>query len=188
MDIGLLILRLVVGTIMAVHGAQKLWGWFGGYGLAGTGGWLESLGFKPGRLHAGITGWSELGGGLLLMLGLFTPLGAAAVMGVMIVAVATVHWDKGFFNTAGGYEFNFMLMGAATALAFTGGGPVSLDRALGLDLSGPLWGLSAIALATAGAFLILSLRRVARSPEQPVAGEEVIDLRDDEAAVTTREQ
>ena len=122
MDVGLLLLRLAVGGVMAAHGAQKLFGWFGGYGLEGTSGWLESLGFRPGRIQAAIAGWSEFLGGLLLVLGLLTPLGAAAVIGVMIVAIGSVHWEKGFFNSAGGYEFNLLLAVVAAALAFTGAG------------------------------------------------------------------
>jgi putative oxidoreductase len=106
MEAGLLLIRVVLGGIMAAHGSQKLFGWFGGPGLAGTEGWLESMGFKPARLHAVVVGLAEFGGGALLALGLLTPLGAAAIAGVMFVAIATVHWSNGFFNGSGGYEFN----------------------------------------------------------------------------------
>src|SRR5688572_28731180 len=108
MDGGLLIIRVVLGAIMAAHGAEKLFGWFGGFGKSGTVAWLESMGFKPARLHATATGLAEFGGGILLALGFLTPLGAAAVAGVMFVAIATVHWSKGFFNSSGGYEFNLL--------------------------------------------------------------------------------
>src|SRR6058998_3736035 len=91
MSLGLLILRLVVGLTMAAHGAQKLFGWFGGYGLAATGGFLEQLGFVPGRRHALFAGLAELSGGLLLALGLATPLAAMLITSVMFVAIATVH-------------------------------------------------------------------------------------------------
>src|SRR5678815_1050474 len=87
MDIGLLVLRLAVGLTMAAHGGQKLFGWFGGYGIAGTGGFLESLGFRPGKVHAGLAGTAELLGGLLIALGLLTPVGAALVIAVMVVAI-----------------------------------------------------------------------------------------------------
>src|SRR5947207_7790019 len=105
MSIGILILRLLAGLTLAAHGAQKLFGWFGGYGLAGTGGYLEQLGFRPGKRAAFMAGLSELLGGLLLALGAATPIGVTLLVGVMLVAVATVHWSKGFFNHVGGYEY-----------------------------------------------------------------------------------
>ena len=97
MDFGLLVLRLVVGPVIAAHGAQKLFGWFGGYGIAGTGGFFESIGFRPGRLAAFAAGASEFIGGLLIALGLFGPLGPAAVLAVMVVAAVSVHWQHGLF-------------------------------------------------------------------------------------------
>lgn len=159
MEFGLLLIRLVVGGTLAAHGAQKLFGWFGGYGIAGTGGWLESMGFRPGKAQAVVSGLSEFGGGLLLAAGLFTPLGAAAIAGVMLVAIVSVHLDKGFFNGTGGYEFNVVLVAAAIALAFTGPGELSLDNALGLDLSGPAYGLVAILAAAVAGGSVLAARR-----------------------------
>src|SRR5438132_1502899 len=103
MDLGLLIVRLVIGLTLAAHGSQKLLGWFGGGGIAGTAPFLEQLGFRPGRLHAAFAGVAETAGGLLLAAGLFTPLAAAAVIGVMVVAVGSVHWGKGFFLSTGGF-------------------------------------------------------------------------------------
>src|SRR5439155_1943196 len=97
MSIGLLILRLVVGLTLAAHGAQKLFGWFGGYGLAGTGQFLEQLGFRPGRIQAAQAGLAEFVGGLLLAAGFLTPVGAAAVAAVMLVASVSVHLKNGFF-------------------------------------------------------------------------------------------
>jgi putative oxidoreductase len=126
MDLGLLILRLAVGLTMAAHGGQKLFGWFHGYGLAGTGGFFESLGFRPGRTHALLVGLSELVGGLLLALGLLTPLGSALVIAVMVGAIGSVHFPKGFFNSDGGFEYNLLIVVVATALAFTGPGVYSL--------------------------------------------------------------
>jgi len=159
MEIGLLLVRLVVGGTLAAHGAQKLFGWFGGFGIAGTGGWLESLGFRPGKLQAAVSGLSELGGGILLAVGLLTPLGGAAIAGVMIVAIASVHLDKGFFNGAGGYEFNAVLAVTALALAFTGPGRLSLDRALGLDLNGPASGIAATVAAVLIGGFVLATRK-----------------------------
>src|SRR2546421_8063795 len=104
MDVGLLVLRLVVGLTIAAHGSQKLFGWFGGGGLDGTAPFLEQLGFRPGKVHAAVTGIAEMGGGAGLALGLLTPLAAAAVIGAMIAAAVSVHWSKGFFLTNGGYE------------------------------------------------------------------------------------
>ena len=95
MDAGLLLARMVLGLLMAAHGSQKLFGWFGGYGLAGTGGFFESLGFRPGRLFAAAAAVTEVAGGLLLALGLLGPLGPAMIISVMIVAMATVHWPHG---------------------------------------------------------------------------------------------
>ena len=167
MEGGLLLIRVVLGSIMAAHGAQKLFGWFGGYGVAGTGGWLESMGFKPARLHAAIVGFAEFGGGMLLAVGLLTPLGAAAVAGVMLVAIATVHWSNGFFNASGGYEFNLLIATTAIALAFTGPGEISIDHLTGWTLAGPAWGFAALAVSAAAATSVLALRT-----RQPARGQE----------------
>jgi len=136
MDIGLLVLRLAVGLTMAAHGSQKLFGWFGGYGIAGTGGWLEGLGFRPGRVHATLAGTFEFVGGLLIALGLLTPLGSAMVITVMVTAIGSVHLPKGFWVTDGGFEYNLMILASSAALAFTGPGAYSLDAVQGLELSG----------------------------------------------------
>ncbi|HYI45617.1 MAG TPA: DoxX family protein [Actinomycetota bacterium] len=159
METGLLLLRVALGTLIAAHGAQKLFGWFGGPGLSGTAGWLESMGFKPGRVHATMTGLAEFGGGALLALGLLTPLGAAAAAGVMIVAIVTVHWSNGFFNTPGGYEFNLLVAVSAIVLAFTGPGRISFDNALGLELAGTEWGIAALALSALSAVMVLASRK-----------------------------
>lgn len=150
MEIGLLTLRLVVGLVLAAHGAQKVFGWFGGYGLAGTGGWLESIGFRPGKLHAALAGGSELAGGLLLALGLATPLAAAMIVAVMLVAAISVHLQKGFWITAAGYEYNLVLGAAAVALAATGPGALSVDAALGFAVAGWEWGIAALLAGLVG--------------------------------------
>ena len=172
METGLLLIRIVLGVVFAAHGAQKLFGWFGGFGIAGTGGWLASMGFRPARLHATVSGLSEFGGGLLLAFGLLTPLGAAAVAGVMIVAIATVHVPNGFFNSSGGYEFNLTLAVTALALAFTGPGRYSLDRALDLSLAGTDWGLAAIAASVVTAGSVLATRTKPATAEVEDAQEE----------------
>ena len=101
MDLGLLVVRAVLGLGMAAHGAQKLFGWWGGYGLQGTGGWLESQGFRPGRLFALAAGLTEAAGGLLTAAGLLGPVGPALVVSVMIVAIGVSHWGQGFFAQDG---------------------------------------------------------------------------------------
>ena len=158
MDLGLLILRFVVGLTIAAHGAQKLSGWFGGYGFDGTGQFMETLGFRPGRRHAALAGLTEAGGGVLLALGLLTPLGAALVASVMLVATITVHLKNGFFAASGGYEYNLVLAAAAVSIAFSGPGALSLDALLGYSFAGTLWGIGAIVVAIAGALVQLAQR------------------------------
>src|SRR6476620_10426485 len=94
---GLLLARLVLGAMMVAHGGQKLWGWFGGYGLAGTAGFFEQLGFRPGRLFAATAALTEVVSGLLVALGLLGPIGPALMVSVMIVAAVSVHWQHGLF-------------------------------------------------------------------------------------------
>ncbi len=172
METGLLLLRVVLGGILAVHGAQKLFGWFGGHGISGTAGWLEAMGLRPARAYAAMNGVAEFGGGALLALGLFTPLGAAAIAGVMLVAIATVHWKNGFFNTNGGYEFNVLIVAAALALAFTGPGTISIDHLAGWNLAGPEWGLAALGLSVVAAASVLAMRRPQPEQAQQEASEE----------------
>jgi putative oxidoreductase len=159
MDAGLLLIRVVLGGIMAAHGAQKLFGWFGGPGLAGTRGWLDTMGFKPARLHAAVVGLAEFGGGALLVLGLLTPLGAAAVAGVMFVAIATVHWRNGFFNSSGGYELNLLIVAVAIGLAMTGPGTISIDHLAGWNLAGLEWGIAALGVSAVAAASALAMRK-----------------------------
>ena len=144
MDVGLVILRLVVGLTVAAHGTQKLFGWFGGYGLAGTGGFFEQLGFRPGKVQAALAGLAELGGGLLLATGLATPVGAALITMVMVVAIGSVHLPKGFWVSDGGFEYNLLVVASVFALACTGPGEYSIDAAAGLALSGLKYGLAAL--------------------------------------------
>jgi putative oxidoreductase len=150
MNLALLILRLVVGLGFAAHGAQKLFGSFGGGGIAGTAGFFEQVGLRPGKLHALAAGTSEFAGGLLIALGLLTPLAAAALIGVMTAAVLTVHARNGFFNASNGYEYNLTLAAAAFTLAGVGAGHWSLDHALGVDLTSTGWALAALAAGILG--------------------------------------
>ena len=126
------LVRIATGLILVPHGSQKLFGWFGGGGLAGTAQFFEqNLGLYPGLLFAGLAGATEFIGGLFLALGLLTRLSAAAVVAVMAYAAFVVHWGNGFFWTAGGYEFPLLWGLVALALVIRGGGPLSLDRMLG---------------------------------------------------------
>jgi putative oxidoreductase len=129
-DIGLLVLRLGLGFTIASHGAQKLFGWFGGGGIKGTGAFFSMAGFPHGQLFAVIAGLCEGVGGLALALGLLTPLAGAAVFGAMVNAIA-VDWSGGFLSSKGvGWEYPFVIAVGAVALAFTGPGRYALDRLL----------------------------------------------------------
>ena len=124
---GALALRLPVGLILAAHGAQKLFGWFGGYGLSGTAQWLESIGLAPGLLMALLAGGAEFFGGLALMLGLLTRPAALAAAFTMLVAIVSVHLGNGLFMANNGYEFALALLAATVALTLQGAGRLSLD-------------------------------------------------------------
>jgi putative oxidoreductase len=164
MSIGLLVLRVVFGSVMAAHGAQKLFGWFGGYGLTGTGGYMESLGFRPGKLFAAAAGAAEFGGGLLVAFGLFGPAGPALIVSTMIVAAVTSHWGKGLFAMTNGFELPLLYATAAVALALTGHGAISLDSVLGITSPAALnWAV--IAAGVAGGIGNLYLRRPAQASQ-----------------------
>src|SRR5688500_5503487 len=146
MDVGMLLLRAVIGSLFIGHGAQKLFGWFGGGGIEGSAGFLHSMGFPRARFWAKVNGLSEAGGGLLLALGLVTPFAAASLIGVMLVASLTAHRGKGIWNQNGGAELPLVMATAAASVTFVGPGTLSLDAALGIEFSGVFWGLFAIVL------------------------------------------
>lgn len=137
MDVALLVLRLVVGLLVAGHGAQKLFSWFKGPGIAGMAGWLGSVGFRPARLWAMLAGWAEFGGGLFLALGFLSPLGALGIAASMLMATAKVHWPK-VWVAENGMELTLTNLAAAAAVGLAGPGTYSLDAALGTALPGSI--------------------------------------------------
>ena len=160
LSLGLLIGRLVVGLMMAAHGTQKLFGWFGGHGLEGTGQFFGALGFNPGRPFATLAGLGELVSGLLIALGFLGPLGPAIMLSVMIVAGISVHWRHGLFAANNGIEVPLLYATGAIALAFTGFGRYSLDAMLGLTgLSAPTVTSIALAVGIIGGILNLTVGR-----------------------------
>ncbi len=169
-DLGLLALRLTTGGLMMGHGAQKLWGMFGGYGLEGTAGWLESLGLKPGRTWAIMAGGSEFGSGALMALGLLGPIGGISVFGPMIMAWNKAHAGKPIWVTSGGAELPLMNMAAGTALAFTGPGRYSLDGLLGIKVPQTLVLLTVAGVAAGVTAGILAQPEPAQTQEDEVRG------------------
>ncbi|MDD8060810.1 MULTISPECIES: DoxX family protein [Shewanella] len=125
-----LALRVPVGIIFMAHGAQKLFGWFGGYGLEGTGQWMASIGMEPGVLMAFMAGSAEFFGGLFILLGLLTRPAAVVLAFTMVIAIASVHLSNGLFMSNNGYEFALALLAASVSLALSGSGKVALDNAL----------------------------------------------------------
>ncbi|XRG80478.1 DoxX family protein [Rossellomorea sp. GAMAL-10_SWC] len=130
LNIGLLIIRLVIGLLFVGHGAQKLFGSFGGHGLKGTGGWFESIGMKPGVTIALFAGLAELIGGILFTLGLLTPLAGSMIAGTMVMAIIKVHGSNGLWATANGYEYNLTLLSVAIGIALIGPGKYAVDAFL----------------------------------------------------------
>ena len=169
MSYGLLLLRVVVGGTMFSHGAQKLFGWFGGPGLRGTAGFFGSLGWRSPLAMAFVAGLAETSG-LALAAGLLTPLAALGITVVLLNAIFVVHLKNGFFNGDGGIEFPLALASVAVALAATGPGRFSIDRLLGWDdnISGLWWGVGVAGVALAiSAVTLTVLRRRERLREVP---------------------
>ena len=157
---GLLVVRIVVGLLMAGHGTQKLLGWFGGHGIAGTGAFFETIGFRPGRIFAIVASATELVSGVLVALGFLGPIGPALMLWVMIVAAVSVHWKNGLWAAAGGIEVALFYGTVAVALALIGFGSYSLDAMLGLQsLYTPALALAALAVGILGGVGNLLARR-----------------------------
>jgi len=128
-------LRVGAGAIFAAHGAQKLFGWFGGYGLEGTAGWMTSIGLEPGLLMAAMAGGAEFFGGLLLIVGLLVRPAALMLAITMVVGIVTVHLQNGLFMANNGYEFGLALLAVSVGLVFRGAGSLSVDRLLQSQLA-----------------------------------------------------
>ena len=157
MDIPLFVLRVIVGLLVAGHGAQKLFGWFGGVGLAGFTGWVDSMRFRPARFWAVLGGLAEFGGGMLLVLGLLSPLGSLGIAASMLTAIAKAHWPK-IWNTDNGMELPLTNLAAIAAVGIAGPGAYSLDALLGTALPGSV-AIATLALTLAGVVAGLGVSR-----------------------------
>jgi putative oxidoreductase len=173
MGFGLLILRLMVGALFIGHGTQKLFGWFGGSGIDGTAAFMGSVGYRDGRRAALVLGLTETVSGALLVLGFLTPLAVAAIVGVMLSAMLTVHWRNGLWNTNNGIELPLVYAVAVSVLGFTGPGRISLDGALDFGLHGPEVGIVALGIGVGAALLALALRRPEPTEEEVTPSERV---------------
>jgi putative oxidoreductase len=160
MNFALLLLHLIPGAYFAAHGAQKLFGSFGGHGLEGTAGFFEgNLGLRPGRVNATAAGLNEFVGGLLLALGLLVPLGAVLIVATMVAAIHTVHAPNGPFASDNGYELNVIYIVVAAALAGVGAGEWGLDHVLGLDLTGTAWAVGVLVVGALGGIATVLIGR-----------------------------
>ncbi|SFE25768.1 putative oxidoreductase [Paenibacillus algorifonticola] len=127
LDLGLLIIRLVIGLIMIGHGCKKLFGWFGGEGIQGASGFFELIGLRPGAIMVACAGIAELLGGLLFASGLSVVAGAILLIATMVVAIAKVHWSKGLWSVNGGFEYNLVMIAALLGVALAGAGAYSVS-------------------------------------------------------------
>jgi putative oxidoreductase len=168
-DLALLLLRVVTGGLLMGHGAQKLFGSFGGYGVGGTAEWLESLGLRPGLVWAGVAGFGELAGGLLTVLGLGGSIGSILTTSSMKMATFKAHSGKPIWNTAGGAELPVVNIAVGTALMLTGPGRYSLDRLFGIKV--PRW-LTALIIVGASATTVVGLLMEPEPPEEPLTASE----------------
>ena len=169
MDLGTTLVRGVVGPLFIGHGAQKLWGKFGGHGLEGTGGFFESLGLGPGKRHAQAAGAAELTAGALLTLRALTRLASTLISSTMITAIRKVHAPNGPWVTEGGWEYNATLIALSTLLADKGPGSPSVDSALFPRLHGPGWAAASLLAAAAGSALATS-SKLNQATEAPLEG------------------
>lgn len=166
-----LLARTTIGLLFVGHGTQKLLGWFGGGGPERTGESFEQAGLRPGRRNALAAGAAEAGGGLCFALGAATPLAAAALSGVMVTAIKTVHWEKGIWSSAGGYEYNLVLLAAVFGLTENGPGDWSIDGLLGRKRWGTAWALAALVAGAAGSAAVLAAAKAEADDEQAPADE-----------------
>ncbi|MBA2465061.1 MAG: DoxX family protein [Nocardioidaceae bacterium] len=179
MPVGKLIARGLIGGLFVGHGTQKLKGWFGGPGLEGTDGMMDSLDMHPVRRNSLAAGVTETAGGTMLVLGLATPLASAALIGTMITAIRKVHLPNGPWAANGGWEFNAVLIAALIHLAEDGPGDVSVDRLLGSDRTGALWGLGALAVGAAASTAAIESGRRATPPASQEASSRFPDTAGD---------
>jgi putative oxidoreductase len=156
MRLARLIGRLLIGGLFFAHGTQKLFGWFGGGGPEATAETMEKLGMNPGKRNALAAGSAETFGGLGIALGAFTPASATVLIATMVTAIRTVHLQKGFFVTNGGYEFNLALIAALLLIVDGGPGSLSLDSALDLEDTGSAWALTALAAGATASTLAIA--------------------------------
>lgn len=156
--LGILILRLVIGGILFAHGAQKLFGWWGGPGMQGWTGAMNRMRIRPAAPWAWTSALAEFAGGIALALGFLDPLPSFAIAGSMLVAIALVHLPKGFFSSKGGYEFNLSILAAVAAIALTGPGTISLDALLGVHFPEPATLIVLTVLTIAGVAVALLTR------------------------------
>jgi putative oxidoreductase len=164
-NFGILVLRVIVGLLFIGHGTQKLFGWFGGGGIAGTTKMQEKLRVAPAELWAWVAGLSETFGGIGLLFGLLTPIAAALIIGVMLMAIIKVHWKNGIWNTNRGFELNLVYLTIAAVVGFAGPGIYSLDAALGIVYPILTTFLIAFAVVVLGVILgLVSPDIVARTP------------------------
>lgn len=168
MSLGRLAARVIIGGLFVGHGAQKLFGSFGGPGLGGTEQMMESLDLRPARRNALAAGVTETAGGGLLVAGLATPVAAASLIGTMATAIRKVHLDKGPWAAQGGYEYNLVLIAALLAIVDGGPGDISVDRALGLHCTGPGWAAAALGTGVVASAATIELGRRAGSAASTV--------------------
>ena len=182
-DLGLLVLRATMGGLLAGHGAQKLFGSFGGYGLEGTAGWLESMGLKPGKTWAMLAGGGEFGGGVLTALGLLNPVGPISMFGPMIMAWNKAHTGKPVWATAGGPEMVIAYLATAAAIGLAGPGRYSVDGLLGIKTPKLV-----TALTIGGVAAGVALGIAARPDPTPSEEEAGLQLQaEGDSAITTTE-
>ncbi|TCO62759.1 DoxX family protein [Actinocrispum wychmicini] len=157
MDAGLLVIRIVVGLVMAYHGTEKLFGWWGGEGIAGAADFFGRQGYRPPRLMAAVAGLTETAGGLSLATGFLTPLGVAALVGTF-VNILVLHLPNGLARRKNGFEYELVLLAATCGTGLAGPGSFALDRLLGLDFA-PVWGIAAVGVGVLSGLGVTATRK-----------------------------